>query len=640
MRKHLTVFLLVFAACLAYSQTVPIPSNLQTEGVPPIPASLMAALDRYGESRSAVLQDWHPVKREILIATRFGDVPQIHRVTMPGGARTQLTFFPDRVSGAEYNPKTGSSFLLSKDVGGAEFFQFYRYDAGTGDVTLLTDGKSRNTSAVWSRDGRLAAFSSTRRNGRDSDIYVMDPADPKSARLVLQVGGGGWYAGDWSPDGRLLLVNEQRSIADSSIFLVDVGTGKKDLLTPEKASYGGGVFTPDGKGLYLASDLDSEFLRLAHMDLTTRKLTFLRPDLRWDVSDLALSRDGRLLAYVVNEAGMSKLRVLDTRSNKDVPVPDLPPGVIGGIQWHNNSRDLGVTFTSARSTADVYSIDVPSRKLERWTFSETGGLNTENFSEPELIRWKSFDGREITGFLYMPPKKFTGPRPVIVNIHGGPESQYTPIYLGRNNYYLNELGGALIFPNVRGSAGFGKTYLSLDNGMKREDSVKDIGALLDWIATRSDLDARRVMVTGGSYGGYMTLASMTHFNDRLRCGVDVVGISNFVTFLERTEAYRRDLRRVEYGDEREPAMREFLHKTAPLNNASKITKPMFIVQGKNDPRVPVTESEQMVQAIRKNGGPVWYLAAADEGHGFAKKKNQDIQFAATVLFVQQHLLGQ
>jgi len=640
MRKYLAVLLLLFAACLAYSQTVPIPSNLKAEGVPPIPASLMAALDRYGESRSAVLQDWHPVKREILISTRFGDVPQIHRVALPGGARTQLTFFPDRVSGAEYDPKTGSSFLLSKDVGGAEFFQFYRYDVATGDVNLLTDGKSRNTSAVWSRDGRLVAFSSTRRNGRDSDIYVIDPSDPKSARLVLQADGGGWYAGDWSPDGLSLLVTERRSIADSSIFLVDVATGKKDLLTPDKASYGGGAITPDGKGLYLVSDLGSEFLRLAYMDLATRKLTFLRPDLRWDLSDLALSRDGRLLAYVVNEAGMSKLRVLDTRSGKDVPVPELPPGVIGGIQWHNNSRDLGLTFTSARGTADVYSIDVPSRKLERWTFSETGGLNTDSFSEPELIRWKSFDGLETTGFLYMPPNKFAGPRPVIVNIHGGPESQFNPVYLGRNNYYLNELGVALIFPNVRGSAGFGKTFLSLDNGMKREDSVKDIGTLLDWIAARAGLDVKRVMVTGGSYGGYMTLASMTHFNGRLCCGVDVVGISNFVTFLERTEAYRRDLRRVEYGDERDPAMREFLQKTAPLNNASKITKPMFIVQGKNDPRVPVTESEQMVQAIRKNGGPVWYLVADDEGHGFAKKKNQDIQFAATVLFVQQHLLGQ
>jgi dipeptidyl aminopeptidase/acylaminoacyl peptidase len=286
----------------------------------------------------------------------------------------------------------------------------------------------------------------------------------------------------------------------------------------------------------------------------------------------------------------------------------------------------------------VFSIDVDKATLTRWTTSETGGLNAAEFSEPELIRWKSFDGLMISGFLYMPAPRFTGPRPVIINIHGGPEGQTQPSFLGRNNYYLNELGAAIIFPNVRGSTGFGKKFVNLDNGFKREDSVKDIGALLDWIVARPGLDSKRVMVTGGSYGGYMTLASMTNYNDRLAGGVDVVGISNYVTFLERTEAYRRDLRRVEYGDERDAKMREFLTAVSPATNARKITKPMMIVQGKNDPRVNVAESEQMVAAIRSNGGKVWYLMADDEGHGFAKKKNQDFQFAATVLFVNEYLL--
>jgi dipeptidyl aminopeptidase/acylaminoacyl peptidase len=261
---------------------------------------------------------------------------------------------------------------------------------------------------------------------------------------------------------------------------------------------------------------------------------------------------------------------------------------IGGLEWHNNGRDLGLAFTSARSPADVYSVDVTTGKLVLRT---------------------SFDGRTISGFLFKPAARFTGARPVIVEIHGGPEGQSRPGFQGRDNYFLDELGVAVLYPNVRGSTGFGKTFVKLDSGMLREDSVKDIGALLDWIPTRPDLDASRVMVTGGSYGGYMTLAVATHHDARIRCSLDVVGISNFVTFLQNTEAYRGDLRRAEYGDERDPAMREFLLRTAPANNAQKITKPLFVVQGKNDPRVPYTESEQMVATVKKNGGPVAFMKA-------------------------------
>ncbi len=640
--KRAVVFsagLAVFAAVLCGDAVVPIPSNLKAEGIPPIPASLMEKLNRYSEARSAFLLDWHPVRREVLISTRFGDVPQIHRVAVPGGARTQLTFFPDRVAGGSYDPRTGEAIVFAKDVGGAEFFQFFRQDLKTGAIALLTDGKSRNTGLVWSRSGRRIAYSSTRRNGKDTDIWVADPADPASTRLLLEVEGGGWSAVDFSPDERRLVVSDYRSVSDTSLYLVDEA-GRKELLTPagEKAAYHGGYFDREGKGIYLITDRDSEFLRPAWMDLSSRKIEILRADLNWDVDDIALSRDGRRLAYTVNEEGVSKLYVMDTHTRRDLRLPALPAGVIRGLRWHNNSRELGFTLSSARSPADVYSIEIETGKLERWTFSETGGLNPETFSEPELIRWKSFDGRMISGFLYQPPAHFARPRPVIIKIHGGPEAQYRPGFLGADNYFLNELGVAIIQPNVRGSAGYGKTFLALDNGTQREDAVKDIGALLDWIGSRPDLDKERVMVTGGSYGGYMTLAVMTHYNDRVRCALDVVGISNFVTFLERTEAYRRDLRRAEYGDERDPKMREFLLRISPLTNAHKIRRPMFIVQGKNDPRVPASESEQMVAAIRNNGVPVWYLLAEDEGHGFAKKKNRDVQLAATVLFVEQHLL--
>ncbi|MBI3667913.1 MAG: S9 family peptidase [Acidobacteria bacterium] len=640
MRRILLAFaLLFFPFLLAGERAIPIPANLKAEGIPPIPASLMETLARYNEVRSATLLDWHPTERAMLISTRFGDTPQVHFVRMPGAARTQLTFFPDRVSGARYRPPSGESFVLAKDVGGAEFFQLYLFNTKSGDISLLTDGRSRNTAAHWSHDGRLLAYSSTRRNGKDTDIYVVDPSTPASTRRLLEVEGGGWAAVDWSPDNAKLLVGEFRSINENSLFLVDVGTGAKELLTPrgDPAAYQNARFSKDGRGLYLTTDRDSEFHRLAYLDLAPRQFTFLRPDLKQDVEALALSRDGRRLAYVVNEDGAAALHLMDTQTLKDLTLPRLPYGVIGAVQWHSNGRDLGFTLTSAKGT-DVFSIDVEKETLDRWTMSETGGLNAENFVEPELIRWKSFDGRMISGLLYLPGKKFSAPHQVIINIHGGPEGQSRPVFLGRNNYYLNELGVGIIYPNVRGSTGYSKTFSTLDNGRKREDSVRDIGALLDWIAARPDLDSRRVLVTGGSYGGYMTLASMVHFNDRLCCGLEIVGVSNFVTLLQRTEAYRRDLRRVEYGDERDPSMRDFLISISPLTNAARITKPMMIASGKNDPRVPVTESQQMTAAIRKNGGTVWYLEAEDEGHGYAKKKNQDFYFAASVLFVREYLL--
>jgi dipeptidyl aminopeptidase/acylaminoacyl peptidase len=636
MRK---TFLISFPLCLLLAETSVAPSsNLHTEGVPPIPPVLMEDLDHYNNIRAAGLLDWHPTKREMLISTRFADVPQIHRVAMPGGARTQLTFFPDRTGSAQYRPGAGDSFVFSKDTGGGEFFQLFRFDTRSSAIALLTDGHSRNTAPLWSRDGSLLAYSSTLRNGRDTDIYVMNPDDPSTARKVLEVEGGGWFAGAWSPDGQKIVVEDRRSVHDSSLYLVDVATGGKQLLTREEGSYGSVQFAKNGKGLYLTTDRGSQFERVASLDLATHELTFLRPGQKWDADELSLSEDGKRLAFVLNEDGFSRLVVIDTGTGQDMTLPAAPRGVISGLRWHHNGRDLGFTLSAARHPADVYSMDVEKGTIDRWTESETGGLNAQTFSEPEPIHWKSFDGRMISGFLYLPPKPFAGPRPVIVNIHGGPEGQSLPSFIGRNNYYISELGAAMIYPNVRGSSGYGKTFLALDNGLKREDSVKDIGALLDWIAGDSRLDAKRVLVTGGSYGGYMTLASAFHFNDRLCCTVDVVGISNFVSFFERTSPYRRDLRRVEYGDERDPKIHEFFEKIAPLNHASEISKPMFIVAGRNDPRVPAHEGEQMAAAIRKNGAPVWYLIADDEGHGFAKKKNQDYQFAATVMFVKEFLL--
>ena len=629
--------MLAVLTCATLGAAEKIPANMKVEGVPPIPAALAESIARYNESRPASCWGWHPARREVLIGTRFGDTQQVHHVKQPGGARRQLTFFTERVLNASFRPGSGDTILFEKDTGGGEFFQFYLYDTRTGESSLVTDGKSRNTAAVWSTDGKLLAYASTRRNGHDTDIYICDPADLKSTQLVLEVSGGGWSPMAWSPDARQLLVEDRKSAVENAYYLFDRESKQKRLLTPVKSNYEHAQFSADGKGIYLATDLGAEFLRLSLLDVATGAIATLRPNIEWDVAGIEVSPDGKRLAYVVNEDGAERILVMETASRREIALPKIDYGTIGAFRWRDGSREIGYAISSARSPSDVYSVDVETKAVERWTESETGGLNAHEFSEPRLIRWQSFDARAISGFLYMPPKKFAGKRPVIINIHGGPEGQSQPGFLGRGNYYLNELGVALIYPNVRGSAGYGKSFLNLDNGRKREDSVKDIGALLDWIERNEELDAKRVLVMGGSYGGYMTLASMVHYNDRLAGGIDIVGISNWVTFLERTEAYRRDLRRVEYGDEREADMREFLERVSPANNARRITKPMLIVQGRNDPRVNYMESEQMVQAVRKNGGPVWYLLAADEGHGFSKKPNQDYLFAASVEFVTRFL---
>ena len=620
-----------------------VPDNLVTENIPPIPPALREDVSRYLEFRAAGFQSWHPQRREMLIATRFADTTQLHVVAMPGGARNQLTFLGEPVGSGAFRPKTGDFIVFSQDVGGGEFHQLYRYDLADGRITLLTDGKSRNTGARWSKSGDRLAYTSTRRNGKDNDICVLDPLRPGSNRLLMEVSGGGWSIQDWSDDGSKLLVREYISINESYIYLADAQTGAKQLLTPKdsrKVSYGQARFGKEGAPVFVTTDRDSEFQRLGRIDVPTKRFTPLTENLRWDVDEFELSHDGRMLAFVTNEDGTSVLRLFDVRKGKELRVPKLPLGVISRLEWHENGRDLGFNFTSAKSPADAYSLDVKARKLDRWTQSETGGLNPELFAEPELARMKSFDGLQISAFVYRPdPLKFPGRRPVLISIHGGPESQTRPLFQTRNNYYLNELGVAIVYPNVRGSAGFGKTFLTLDNGFKREDSVKDIGSVIDWVKRDARLDAERIAVMGGSYGGYMVLASLVHYGDQLRAGIDVVGISNFLTFLKNTQDYRRDLRRAEYGDEREPGMREFLEKISPANHADQITKPLFVIQGKNDPRVPLSESEQMVRAIRDHGGKVWYLMAKDEGHGFAKKKNIDFQFLATILFLKEHLLN-
>ena len=613
------------------------PAALTADGIPEIPKQLADATRPYMESRSASFSGWNPADHSMLIRTRFANVPQLHSVAAPMAMRRQISFEAEPVSGS-LSPVSGLT-IVTKDNGGDEFFQLYALQSGR--LTLLTDGKSRNGLNAWSHDGSLVGFTSTRRNGTDNDLYVMDPRNPASARLVAEVKGGGWGLADFAPDKKSAIAVEYLSVTKTNVYNLDLASGR---LTPvgdhsKSVAIGGVHYAPDGT-LWVTSDEDSDVQRLGKLDVATGRFTPVVDGGRWDVDEFAMSRDGRTIAFVTNEAGASKLSLMDVASGRTRPVTSLPAAGIFGLEFAPWGT-LGFSMTSAKSPTDAYSLDPASLKATRWTQSETGGLDPNLNVEPELIEVKSFDGEPVSGFLYRPDsRKFPGKRPLIVDIHGGPEGQSRPGFMGRYNYLLNEQGIAIFLPNVRGSTGYGKRFVSLDNGpFKREDSVKDIGAFLNRLVSDPALDASRMAVTGGSYGGYMCYASAIAYADRFKGALCNVAISNFVTFLEGTQSYRRDLRRVEYGDERDPAQRAKLEEISPLRRIAEIKSPLFVVQGANDPRVPKAEADQIVKAIRDRGGTAWYLVGQNEGHGFAKKENQDYQFWATQLFWQKTLLA-
>lgn len=639
MRKLVLAAALLATSAFAQAPVAPKPEALTADGIPGVPMALVEKTRPYLEFRSGSFQGWLPQTKSALVITRFGNTPQVHEVAVPMGARTQVSFEADTIAGATAARNRGDVVVVQKDVGGSEFWQLYTL--ANGRLTLITDGKSRNELNAWSHDGRWLAYSSTRRTGTDSDLYVIDPRDPKTDRMVAAVKGGGWAISDFAPDGKTAVVLNYISVNKVDPYLIDLATGKMTPIGNHKKAiaYGDAEFAPDGK-LWVTSDDGSDFQRLGTLDPKSGRFTPVAPEERWDVDTFDISPDGRFVAYVVNEAGVSRLKLLDPATRAVRAVTGLPQGVVSALQvapWGT----IGLTVSSARASADMYAVDPATLAVTRWTESETGGLDVSVNREPELVKVKSFDGLEVSGFLYRPdPAKFPGKRPVIVNIHGGPEGQSRPGFLGRNNYYLNELGIALFYPNVRGSTGFGKTFVALDNGpFKREDSVKDIGAFLDALANDPTLDAARFGVAGGSYGGYMCYASAIRYGDRFKGANCVVAISNFATFLENTQGYRRDLRRVEYGDERDPKQRAKLLEISPLTRVDELRIPLFVVTGGNDPRVPASEADQMVAAVRAKGQPAWHLLAADEGHGFSKKANQDYQMWSTLMFWEQNLLG-
>jgi len=633
----------LLVVCAQEKKNIVIPNeNLITENIAEIPKELANQVKKYSESRGAALAGIHPTKNEIIISTRFGSTAQLHRVSQPMGARTQISFFDEPVSGASYEPLKGEYLVYSKDVGGNEFGQLYKLDLKTLQSTLLTDGgRSQNGGVTWRKDGKGFYYSSTKRNGGDRDIYYMDPNNPKSDKLILQVKGGGWGISDVSNDGKKLLIGEYVSANESHIWLLDTESGKLSEVTDRKSKgiiQSGASFSDKNDEIWFVTDKDNEFERLATMNLNTKKVNFHTSKIPWNVENYNLSEDKKSIVFITNEAGLNKMYLMNALDKSYLVVKNIPIGLIGGANFTKDKQALFFTQSTAQSASDIYKLTLKTGVIQRWTESELGEMQTSDMSVPKFIEWKSFDNLNISGFYYPAAAKFTGKRPVLINIHGGPEGQSMASFLGSNNYYTNEMGVAIIFPNVRGSSGFGRTFIAKDNGFLREDSVKDIGALLDWIAQQPELDKDRIMIMGGSYGGYMTLATAFHYADRIKCSVDIVGISNFNTFLKNTEEYRRDLRRVEYGDERIPEMAAFFDKMAPLNNIDKIKKPMFIIQGTNDPRVPVTEATQMRDKLKAQGNTVWYLEAKDEGHGFKKKSNVDFQRLAVIRYMQEYLI--
>ncbi len=626
--------------------------NLVMEDIPEIPQSVVADLNRYQNVRSAGFQAWTQDGEGMFVTTRFGDVSQIHHVGHAGGARTQITFFEEPTGGVSRQPQ-GSKMIFTMDAGGSEFSQIFLLDpSSSDDALMLTDGESRNGAVVWDRRGEWIAYQSTRRNGASNDVWMMNINNPETAGTVYESPDGTWWGpSDFSPDNQQLLILNYVGNADSRIHLLDLESGKMRMVAgnPENPSSNFPLaFDREGNGFYYITDVNGDFQQLAWKSFEEGAApVFVTADIPWNIEGGAVSEDRSRAAFTVNQSGFSKLYLLDMASRDYKPVDSIPTGLVGGMEFSPDGTKLGMALNTSQTPNDSFVLNLGEGALEygdltRWTYSEVGGLDTATFVQPELISYPTFDSdsggpESIPAWVYKPEGK--GSFPVIIAIHGGPESQSRPSFSSTYQMWLQKLGAAVIRPNVRGSDGYGKHYMSLDNGFKREDSVRDIGALLDWIKTQPDLDENRVAVFGGSYGGYMVLASSVHYSDRLKAAVDIVGISNFVTFLENTQDYRRDLRRAEYGDERDPDMRTHLEAISPLNHVDKIRIPMFVVQGQNDPRVPVTEAEQVVAALREQGLPVWYMNALNEGHGYRKKENRDVYQQATMMFLREHLLN-
>jgi len=606
-------------------------------------------IERYLNIRSATSSALSPAGDQIAFLTNITGTQQVWRVGAQGGWPDQMTFFPDRVDFISWSPD-GSGLVFGKSIGGDENAQLYWMDPDGSQIrALTTEPKVRHNFGGWSHDGKKISFASNQRHRDFFDIYVMDVATGSSQLIYQQNGSNEPVA--WSVDGRRLVVShasEQLSL-DNDLYLVEIATKTTTHLTPHEGAteFSDVRFMPDNHSLLFTTNDKREFQSLAQMDLATRRVDIL-DDTQWDVAAIEVSDDGGMLAYTLNREGFSELYVrrLNTDGKpsitalgpKGTPVKLPGKGVVGGLSFSRDGRKLALVFNGARFNADVWIYDLQTRTLKQVTHSSRAGIPQSSFVEPELIHYKTFDERMIPAWYYRPRNaQINGmdhPVPVIVSVHGGPEGQALPTFSPTDQYFLSR-GYAILVPNVRGSTGYGKNYTHLDDVQKREDSVKDLAAAVDWLKSNGGADPKRIAVMGGSYGGYMVLAAITLYPEIWSSAVELFGIANFETNLKRTSGYRRKLREAEYGTLDKDL--EFLRSISPIYRVDRIRAPLFVLQGKNDPRVPYTESEQIVKALRDRNRPVEYILFDDEGHGFVKLTNRLVMYPKIVEFFDRHM---
>jgi dipeptidyl aminopeptidase/acylaminoacyl peptidase len=613
--------------------------NLTFDGIPEPAAGLREKLDVYLNARQATPLGFSP-KGQLLITTRFGDVDQLHLVERPAGERRQITFLREPITHAMFSPDPlRSAYVYLVDEGGNEKSQLYYQRLGEPAAKCLTAATSSNGRPVWSNAGREVAFSSTARDGVSTDIDIDEPESGSLPRLAVSGGGGAWVPLDWSPDDRKLLVLQSLSAVEAHLYVVDLSSGQKREVEPAtaKARIAGAKFSRDGQGVYVISDRDGEFAQLRYVNLYAGEKTVISGHLAWDIRELAISRDGHYLAYVSNEAGFDKLNVLDLKTHQDLIPPRFPvAGLIESLSFDAQGNRLAFGFEAADRPRDAYVLDIATNTLEAWTHSEAGPVDLTRFVAPRLTQFPTFDradGRVRQVPMFVSEPMTPGPHPVLIVLHGGSESQFRPGFDPWLQYVVNELGFVVVAPNVRGSSGYGKSYLALGLGLLREDAVKDIGALLVWIGLQNTYDAKHVVVSGESYGGFLALAALVNFSDRLRGGVDFAGITDFIGLLNDSAPDLQNQRRADYGDERDPDTRAYLRRISPLTNAERILRPVLVAHGQNDPQVRLSEAEQLVYRLRGSRGEVWYLQASDEGHGFLKKQNRDAYHRAFAQFL-------
>ena len=583
---------------------------------------------RYLKVRSAHNASWSPDGRRISFLTDITGVPQVWEVPAEGGWPEQLTFHDERVSHAEYSP-VEDRLLFGMDAGGDEKAQLFLLDGSGQERDLTREPEAIHYSGGFSPDGGRVSYTATRRNGTDFDVYVQELTGEPA--LVWETSGYHTVA-DWSQDGSSLIVSRHHSNLNNDLYRLDISSGETRLLTPHDgdARFLAARTTPDGDALYLATDRDGDSLRLARLDLSDLNITYLTPD-DWDVESVEISRDGRWLVACRNVEGYSDLVLFSGRGRR-VPGPQLPKGVHGEFAFSPDSRRLAFTLTSPERNPDVWTLDLPDGEPRRLTRSSTAGIPRNTFRRPRLVRYPTFDGRGIPALFYEPDgEESPEDTPVVVNVHGGPEGQSRPAFAPVTQYLL-DAGLGVFMPNVRGSTGYGKAFTHLDDVELRMDSVADLAHAARWLREQGH---ERIAVMGGSYGGFMVLAAMTEYPDLWSAGVDIVGIANMVTFLENTGSYRRRLREPEYGSLEND--RDFLESISPIHKAERITAPLMVIHGKNDPRVPVGEADQIVERVRKNGGTVEYLLYGDEGHGLAKLKNRLDAYSKIAAFLEEHL---